>query len=33
MPKAKTKKRTCDNISNEITEYPKTNIILYTDGR
>src|SRR6266542_2423643 len=33
MPKAKTKKRTCDNISNEITEYPKTNVILYTDGR
>jgi hypothetical protein len=33
MPKEKTKKKTCDNIPREITEYPKTNVILYTDGR
>jgi hypothetical protein len=33
MPKEKTIKRTCNNISKEITEYPKTNVILYTDGR
>lgn len=33
MPKEKTIKRTCNNISKEITEYPKTNVILYTDRR
>jgi len=32
MPKVKTKKF-CKNIPKEITEYPKTDIILYTDGR
>ncbi|CAB4411727.1 unnamed protein product [Rhizophagus irregularis] len=32
MPKVKTKK-TCENIPKEITEYPKTDVILYTDGR
>ena len=33
MPKAKPKKTTCENIPKEITEYPKTDVILYTDGR
>ncbi|PKC56902.1 hypothetical protein RhiirA1_541880 [Rhizophagus irregularis] len=32
MPKIKAKK-TCENIPKEITEYPKTDVILYTDGR
>jgi len=32
MPKIKAKK-TPENIPKEITEYPKTNKILYTDGR
>ncbi len=32
MPKVKTKKF-CKNISKEITEYPKIDVILYTDER
>src|SRR4051794_27495290 len=32
MPKIRTKK-TCKNIPKEITEYPKTDDILYTDGK
>ncbi|UZO24060.1 uncharacterized protein OCT59_016382 [Rhizophagus irregularis] len=32
MPKIKAKK-TCENIPKEITKYPKTDVILYTDGR
>ncbi|RIA81886.1 hypothetical protein C1645_881345, partial [Glomus cerebriforme] len=32
MLKVKAKK-TCKNIPKEITEYPKTDVILYTDGR
>jgi hypothetical protein len=32
MPKIKSKKA-CKNIPKEITEYPKTDIVIYTDGR
>jgi hypothetical protein len=33
MPKVKTEKKTCKNVPKEITEYPKTDVILYTDSK